>query len=126
MYHLKAIREGVSEEEITAKIDQIYDEFEILPECALAEIRRATTTAVALDKVVKHFRLGSFCYYYEGTSGSEYEDIIALVITGNSILTAHHVPMTGEYEVKNVQAMKIMDLLDAGAHSRNSRHGFSR
>lgn len=70
--------------------------------------------SVALDKVIKHFRLGSFCYYYEGTSGSEYEDIIALVITGNSILTAHHVPMTGEYEVKNVQAMKIMDLLDAG------------
>jgi L-arabinose isomerase len=69
---------------------------------------------VALDKLVAHFRLGSLCYYYEGKDGNEYQDLISSVIAGNSILTARHVPVAGEYEVKNVQAMKIMDLFGAG------------
>lgn len=114
MCDLRQFHQEVTLQEIDLKIEQIYQEFEVLSECPQTEIRRAAKTAVALDKLVMHFRLGSLCYYYEGTDGSEYEDLIASVITGNSILTAHHVPVAGEYEVKNVQAMKIMDLLGAG------------
>jgi L-arabinose isomerase len=100
--------------EVAAAIEKIHQEFEVLAECPPHEVQRAARTAVALEKLVAKHRLGSFCYYYEGVDGNTYEDLIASVIVGNSMLTTHHVPVAGEYEVKNVQAMKILDLFGAG------------
>ena len=114
MCELAAFRKEVTREEAARKKEEIFSSFEVLPECPPEEIDRAAFTAVALDKLVAHHRLGSLCYYYEGTPGGEYEDLISSVITGNSMLTARHVPVAGEYEVKNAQAMKIMDLFGAG------------
>ena len=59
-------------------------------------------------------RLGSLAYYYMGTGIQENENILASIIVGNSLLTANHVPVAGEYEVKNAQAMKIMDSFGVG------------
>ena len=49
-----------------------------------------------------------------GTGSAENEDTISSIILGNSLLTARGVPVAGEYEVKNAQAMKIMDSFGCG------------
>ncbi len=114
MAELKAIRQRVTRKEIEAKIREMKSVFQILPECSPAEIERAARTACALDRLVAEKKLGCVAYYYEGTPGSEEEDIVTSMIAGNSLLTARHVPMAGECEVKNAVAMKIMDAFGAG------------
>jgi L-arabinose isomerase len=114
MTELKSLRETVSEADIINKIKAFQELFDVSPECENEEIIRAAKTAVALDKLVEKHGLGSMAYYYEGTPGSEEENIITSVIAGNSILTANHVPVAGECEIKNVQAMKILDAFNAG------------
>jgi L-arabinose isomerase len=111
---LREIRRNVSAEEIAAKKREIEREFDLLPECPPSEIARAALTACALDRLVERNQLGALAYYYEGTPGGEEEEIVTSVIAGNSLLTARHVPVAGECEVKNVMAMKIMDALGAG------------
>jgi L-arabinose isomerase len=67
-----------------------------------------------LDALVAQHQLGSLAYYYESEDGNPYRDIVTSVIAGNTLLTGHHVPVAGECEIKNVQAMKIMDLFGVG------------
>jgi len=74
----------------------------------------AAKTSVALDRLVKEHDLGSLAYYYQGTGNAENADAISSIILGNSLLTARGIPVAGEYEVKNVQAMKIMDAFGVG------------
>lgn len=114
MCGLHQCREAVSEAEVQAKVEQFRREFNVSPECEPAELVRAARTSCALDKLVQQHRLGSLAYYYESEEGNPYRDIVTSVIAGNTLLTGHHVPVAGECEVKNVQAMKIMDLLGAG------------
>jgi L-arabinose isomerase len=83
-------------------------------DCPPAELARAARTSVALDRLVKEHDLGSLAYYYMGTGNAENEDAISSIILGNSLLTARGIPVAGEYEVKNAQAMKIMDSFGAG------------
>jgi len=79
-----------------------------------AELERAAKTSVALDRLVKEHDLGSLAYFYSGTGNAENEDAISSIILGNSLLTARGIPVAGEYEVKNAQAMKIMDAFGVG------------
>jgi L-arabinose isomerase len=111
---LTRLRRGVTAGETAAKVAEIRRAFDVSSECSAAELERAARTAVALDRLVAEQKLGALAYYYEGNPGSEEEDIIASIIVGNSLLTARHVPVAGECEVKNAQAMKIMDAFGAG------------
>jgi len=53
-------------------------------------------------------------YYYKGTGNEENEETMSSVILGNSLLTARGIVVAGEYEIKNAQAMKIMDSFGVG------------
>jgi len=114
MDELKMLRDQITEDQMKEKIDEFRSVFDVSPECSSEELQRAAKTSCALDTLVSKNNLNSLAYYYEGTSGNEYEDIITSVIAGNSLLTAKHVPVAGEYEVKNVIAMKILDSLGVG------------
>ncbi|MDR2469589.1 MAG: L-fucose/L-arabinose isomerase family protein [Tannerella sp.] len=114
MCELKAYRDAATEAEVRAKLQEFDERFDVAPECEPYELERAARTSVALDKLTEAHRLGSMAYYYEGYAGNEYENIVTSVIAGNTLLTGKHIPVAGECEVKNVQAMKIMSLLGAG------------
>jgi L-arabinose isomerase len=114
MDELSALREGLSEGAIQAMRERLAATFEIDSTCPEEEVDRATRTAAALQALVDRHRLGSLAYYYEGQPGSAHQDVVTSLIPGNTLLTASGVPVAGEYEVKNVQAMKILDLAGAG------------
>ena len=111
---LAAIRSKLTDAQVDAALARIKDEFDVQSDCSEAELRRAASTAAALFELVDRHGLGSMAYYYESTPGTVHEDIITSVILGCSMLTASGVPIAGEYEVKNAQAMKIMDSFGAG------------
>lgn len=108
MCELKKFRDTVSDDELQAKLQEFSTAFDIAPECEQAEIERAAKTSVALDKLIEKHNLGSMAYYYEGDNGNDYENIVTSVIAGNTLLTSKNIPIAGECEVKNAQAMKIM------------------
>jgi len=111
---LVALRKQVSDQQIKDRIEFFYSSLDIQDDCDHEELKKAAITSVALDKLVEQYSLGSMAYYYKGTGNKENEDAIASIILGNSLLTARGIPVAGEYEIKNVQAMKIMDSFGAG------------
>lgn len=112
MCELFDLRQAVTQEEIQTKLNEFNEKFDVSDECEQSELERAAQTSVALDKLIAKHKLGSMAYYYEGTG--EYENIVTSVIAGNTLLTGSNTPIAGECEIKNVQAMKIMDLFGVG------------
>ncbi|QHS56488.1 arabinose isomerase [Mucilaginibacter sp. 14171R-50] len=111
---LSKIREFVTDADVKAKMAGFETAFDIKPDCPAAELTRAAATAVALDRLVEKYGLGSLAYYHKGLGVPANENTMSSIILGTSMLTANGVPVAGEYEVKNVQAMKIMDIFGAG------------
>ena len=114
MCELKKYRDEATDAEVQTKIREFATAFDVAPECETYELERAARTSVALDMMIKKRNLGSMAYYYEGESGNEYENIATSVIAGNTLLTGKNIPIAGECEVKNAQAMKIMAEFGAG------------
>jgi L-arabinose isomerase len=111
---LTALRSTVGESEALSKIEEFRTFFEVGKDCSQAELLRAARTAVALDRLVRQKDLDLLAYYYMGSGVPANEDTMSSIILGTSMLTGRGVPVAGEYEVKNVIAMKIMDLLGIG------------
>src|SRR2546425_3182079 len=111
---LADLRRKVSRQEISDRVQVFQDSFDVQPDCPPVELERAARTSVAMDRLVEVHKLGSLAYYYKGMENSENEDTISSIILGTSLLTARGIPVAGEYEIKNAQAMKIMDSFGVG------------
>jgi L-arabinose isomerase len=111
---LSALRNNVGEDEAHTKLAEFRAFFAVGDDCPHAELLRVARTAVALDQLVKQNDLDLLAYFYKGSGVPANEDTMSSIILGTSMLTGRGVPVAGEYEVKNVIAMKIMDLLGMG------------
>jgi L-arabinose isomerase len=111
---LTGLRHEATDAAIAAKLAAFAEFFAVGDDCPEPELTRAARTSVALDALVERHHLDMMAYYAKGTGVAANEDTMSSVILGMSMLTGRGVPVAGEYEVKNVIAMKILDLLGAG------------
>ena len=111
---LAALCATVTEDQIAERVANFHEMFDVQVDCPEAELKRAARTSVGLDQFVASHRLGSMAYYYMGVGNPANEEAISSIILGNSLLTARGIPVAGELEVKNAQAMKIMDSFGVG------------
>lgn len=114
--------EQVTEEEIAAAESQILDFFDtpypvsdpismkLIPE----DLRIAAKVSVALENFIKTNQLNGLAYYYDGPDDSEMRKVMSNLIVGNSLLTAKHIPMCGESDLKTLIALLIFDRLGIG------------
>ena len=99
---------------IAQRVSLFQNSFDVQSDCAQDELERAARTSLALDRLVDQHQLGSLAYYYQETGNAENAETVSSIILGTSLLTARGIPVAGEYDVKNAQAMKIMDSFGAG------------
>jgi L-arabinose isomerase len=111
---LSSLRAQVGDDDIDQRVAAFHEHFDVQPDCSGEELQRAARTSLALDAFVQKYQLDSLAYYYKGSGDESNEDTMSSIILGTSLLTARHIPVAGEYEVKNVVAMKVMDTLGAG------------
>lgn len=78
------------------------------------DLNIAARVSVALYDFVKSNKLDGLAYYYDGPEDSELRKVMSNLIVGNSLLTADHVPMCGESDLKTLIALLIFDRLGIG------------
>jgi L-arabinose isomerase len=114
MDEVVALRRDLSAAAVADARHRLETTFRIDPSCEPMEVDRAARTAAALSALVERHRLGALCYYHEGVTGDPGQDVVTSLIPGLTLLTAEGIPCAGEYEAKNVIAMKILDLAKTG------------
>ena len=114
MDELAHLRTQVGSNAAQERVELFYTAFDVQADCSKEALLAAAKTSVALDHLVEQYKLGSMAYYYKGVNDNRNTETVSSIILGNSLLTARGIPVAGEYEVKNVQAMKIMDGFGAG------------
>ena len=113
----------VTDAEVAAKLDEVQSLFTLSEDSPSDPLARkpgavaldwACRVSVGLDKLVSDFDLQGLTYYHRGVDGNLYERLGAGVILGASLLTGRGIPCSGEGDLKNCIAMKVMDILGAG------------
>jgi L-arabinose isomerase len=106
--------EGVPEEVVSARLEETRETFEVDESVDEEDFQWSARVSAGLDRLAEDFDLDALAYYYRGTNGSVHERLGAGLILGNSLLTARGIPASGEGDLKNAVAMKVMDSLGAG------------
>ncbi len=114
MDDLKDRVDAANDEEVAAKLEETRATFALDESVREEDLDWAARVAVGLDELAKDFDLAALAYYYRGTGESLYERLGAGLILGNTLLTARGIPASGEGDLKNAVAMKVMDSLGAG------------
>jgi L-arabinose isomerase len=123
MDDLQARVNAVTDAQVSAQREQAMATFDISPDSPSDPLAKkpkpeemdwACRVAAGLDALVRDFDLQGLTYYYRGVDGNTFERLGAGVILGCSLLTARGVPCSGEGDLKNCCAMKVMDTLGAG------------
>lgn len=94
-----------------------------------SDLRIAAKVSVALEKFVESNNLTGLAYYYDGPEDSDLQRVMSNLIVGNSMLTARHIPMCGESDLKTLIALLIFDRLSIGGsfaefHPVDFKEGF--
>jgi len=114
--------EAADPEALKAKKREILDFFDtpdpksdpITTKLTERDLETAAKAAIALDRFVDGQKLDGLAYYYEGTEGTVTREVMTNLIVGNSLLTGAGFPMCGEFDLKTLVAMMIMDRLEMG------------
>jgi L-arabinose isomerase len=114
--------EKVSENDIVLKEKEILDFFDtpdpvsdpISMKLQSRDLRMSARVSLALERFVEKRQLDGLAYYYDGPEDSELRRVMSNLIVGNSLLTAKHIPMCGESDLKTLIALMIMDRLGIG------------
>jgi L-arabinose isomerase len=104
----------VSDEQVATRTEVVREVFELDASVQTEELDWALRVALGLEQLVDDFSLDSLAYYHRGLEGELHERIAAGMILGASFLTARHVPVCGEYELRTSLAMLILDRMGAG------------
>lgn len=78
------------------------------------DLRMAAKVSIALENFINENRLDGLAYYYDGPEESEIRRVMSNLAVGNSLLTARHIPMCGESDLKTLIALFIFDRLGIG------------
>src|SRR6516165_10978908 len=81
---LSALRAGVTEDEMRARVEECRRSFDVQQDCSEEELARAARTSVALDRLVGTYDLQSLAYYYKGSGVPANEDTMSSIILGTS------------------------------------------
>jgi L-arabinose isomerase len=115
--------EAVTEDRIEQKRAETLALFDISEDNSVDPLAKKPTdddlnwslkVAAGLELLATDLDLAGLAYYYRGVSGNPNERLGAAVILGCSLLTTRGIPCSGEGDLKNCIAMKVMDLLGCG------------
>ncbi|MDR0574873.1 MAG: L-fucose/L-arabinose isomerase family protein [Tannerella sp.] len=112
----------ITDEEIREKEKQILNFFDtpqpvsdpVSMKLRKEDLRVSAQIYAALEQFVELRQLDGLAYYYNGADNSTEQLVMSNLIIGNSLLTAKHIPMCGESDLKTLVALMIMDRLGIG------------
>lgn len=111
---LRVRAEQVVTSEVTDRVELVRSVFDLDDSVVAEDLEWAARVSVGLDRLVEDFSLDSLAYYHRGLGGDAHERVAAGMIVGASLLTARGIPTAGEYELRTVLAMLVLDRLGAG------------